>query len=301
MLSRSPWSSIYHLFPSFLTGGFVGVDVFLVVSGFLITSHLLAHPPERGRDLLGFWARRIRRLLPASLLVLLVSVVATWLVLPETRWESAARQAASAALYVVNWQLAGDAVDYLAAEQAASPVQHYWSLSVEEQFYFGWPILVLALAALAGVLRSRGISAARVFAAGIGAVVVAVARLVDPPDGDRSGARLLRHDDPGVGARRGRPARGGARGPHVLRAADREGPSGPRLGGFRRDHRRRRDVRRRDAVPGLAGRAAGRGDPRRHRRRRRARALVAGRRRSAVGPCSGSVTSPTRSTCGTGR
>ena len=154
---------VYHLVPRQLTGGFIGVDVFFVISGFLITSHLLAHPPRNGRDLLAFWGRRIRRLLPASLLVLASTLVASRLVAPETQWENTARQASAAARYVVNWLLASDSVDYLAAENAPSPVQHFWSLSVEEQFYLGWPIVILVLAWL-GVRRgaSRGVLAAGV-------------------------------------------------------------------------------------------------------------------------------------------
>jgi len=77
---------VYHLAPSSLTGGFTGVDVFFVISGFLITLHLLEHLPSRPRDLAAFWSRRVRRLLPASLLVLAATAVATRLVAPETQW-----------------------------------------------------------------------------------------------------------------------------------------------------------------------------------------------------------------------
>ncbi|PJJ58142.1 peptidoglycan/LPS O-acetylase OafA/YrhL [Mumia flava] len=161
---------IYHVWPTSLSGGYVGVDVFFVISGFLITSHLLRHPPRGGRDLAQFWSRRIRRLLPASLLVLLATLAATYLVAPETQWANTARQSGAAALYVVNWLLAGDAVDYLAAESAATPVQHFWSLSVEEQFYLGWPILVLALVWLA---RRRNLPVMRAVGVGLGLVVAA--------------------------------------------------------------------------------------------------------------------------------
>ncbi len=150
---------VYHLWPTRLPGGFVGVDVFLVISGFLITSHLLRRPPRTGRDLASFWARRIRRLLPASLLVLTTTLVVSRLVAPETQWENTARQTAAAALYVVNWRLAADSVDYLAAENAPTPVQHFWSLSVEEQFYAGWPVLVLLLVLLAGLGARRALRA----------------------------------------------------------------------------------------------------------------------------------------------
>jgi peptidoglycan/LPS O-acetylase OafA/YrhL len=145
----------YHLAPHSLTGGFTGVDVFFVISGFLITLHLLERLPERPRDLAAFWSRRVRRLLPASLLVLAATLVGSRLLAPETQWENTARQTRAAVLYVVNWLLARDAVDYLAAENAPSPVQHFWSLSVEEQFYFVWPVLILLLAALARATRRR--------------------------------------------------------------------------------------------------------------------------------------------------
>jgi peptidoglycan/LPS O-acetylase OafA/YrhL len=161
---------LFHLWPNRLTGGFVGVDVFFVISGFLITSHLLAHPPTRARDLLVFWARRIQRLLPASLLVLAVTVVGTRLFAPETLWGSTAEQIRAAALYVVNWELATTSVDYLAAEAAPSPAQHYWSLSIEEQFYLGWPVALLLLFLLARLLRR---SAYLVVVPGIVAIVAA--------------------------------------------------------------------------------------------------------------------------------
>src|SRR3954447_4148953 len=107
---------LFHLWPNRFSGGFAGVDVFFVISGFLITSHLLRHRPSRPRDLLDFWSRRIRRLLPASLLVLAVTLVATRLIAPATQWANTAAQAKAAALYVVNWRLTSDSVDYLAAD-----------------------------------------------------------------------------------------------------------------------------------------------------------------------------------------
>ena len=158
---------IYHLFPTRLTGGFIGVDTFFVISGFLITLHLIERPPGRGRDLLAFWARRVRRLLPAALTVLAATVAAAWVFLPASRWATTAVQARAAAVYVANWQLAADAVDYLAAENTPSAVQHFWSLGVEEQFYLLWPILLLALTVLVPAAhRVRG------YWWGLGAVVL---------------------------------------------------------------------------------------------------------------------------------
>ena len=161
---------LYHVWPNRLSGGFVGVDVFFVISGFLITSHLWTRPPRSARDLADFWARRARRLLPASLLVLAVTAVATRLVAPETQWGPTAREIIASALYVQNWQLASTSVDYLLAEAAASPVQHFWSLSVEEQFYFVWPVLILIM----GVLAARtGLSLRVVVGSGLALVTVA--------------------------------------------------------------------------------------------------------------------------------
>ncbi|GAB3272704.1 acyltransferase family protein [Arthrobacter pigmenti] len=135
---------IYHLWPEPLSGGYAGVDVFFVISGYLITSHLLSAPPRNLNDLGRFWSRRIRRLLPACLLVLGASSIATRLFLPSTQWSDSASQTIASALYVQNWLLAGRSVDYLAADSASSPVQHFWSLSVEEQFYLAWPLLIMA-------------------------------------------------------------------------------------------------------------------------------------------------------------
>ncbi|GAB3357504.1 acyltransferase family protein [Modestobacter lapidis] len=141
---------IYHVVPLRLPGGYVGVDVFFVVSGFLITGHLLREVERNGRVRLGhFWARRARRLLPAALLVLFSTTVATFVWVPQTYWQSFLREIGASALYVENWLLAGDAVDYLAHTNAASPAQHYWSLSTEEQFYVLWPLLIVVAVWLA--------------------------------------------------------------------------------------------------------------------------------------------------------
>lgn len=153
----------YHLWPGRIQGGFVGVDVFFVISGFLITSHLLRRPPRSGGDLAQFWARRARRLLPASFLVLLTTVVATFAVAPSTMRAATLQQFGAASLYVENWALAALSVDYLGAESAPSPVQHYWSLSVEEQFYLLWPLVLVAVgwfAARRGVRLRGGATAA---------------------------------------------------------------------------------------------------------------------------------------------
>jgi len=147
---------LYHLWPDRLPGGFMGVDVFFVISGFLITSHLAREAASTGRVRLGrFWARRARRLLPAAYLVLATSAVAVFVWMPQLSWVQNFREIMSSALYFQNWRLASDAVDYLAADNAPSVAQHYWTLSVEEQFYVAWPLLVLAAVFLAARLRLR--------------------------------------------------------------------------------------------------------------------------------------------------
>ncbi|TDC54398.1 acyltransferase [Jiangella ureilytica] len=157
----------FHLWPAQLSGGFVGVDVFFVISGYLITDHIHRETVRTGTlSLHRFWARRIRRLLPASLLVLALGAVATVTFLPATEWATTARQLAASALYVQNWALAGDAVDYMAQDNAPTLAQHYWSLSVEEQFYVLWPVLVLGIVVLSRRSWIRW-SGRRLLAAGI--------------------------------------------------------------------------------------------------------------------------------------
>ena len=140
----------YHLWPEYVPGGYVGVDVFFVISGFLITRNLLTAPPRHRSDVVAFWGRRIRRLLPAAFLVLGSTLFASRYLAPETDWIRTAHEAIASALYVENWMLVQQATDYLAPVDSPTPVQHYWSLAVEEQFYLVWPLLLVAVTVLAG-------------------------------------------------------------------------------------------------------------------------------------------------------
>ncbi|MBB2976340.1 peptidoglycan/LPS O-acetylase OafA/YrhL [Microbacterium endophyticum] len=136
---------IYHLWPNRVSGGFVGVDVFFVISGFLITSHLLSELNTAGRISVGrFWSRRAKRLLPDALLVLALTGIAILIWVPRTLWQQFLTEVAASTLYVQNWLLAANSVDYSAADNGASPVQHFWTLSVEEQFYIALPLLLIA-------------------------------------------------------------------------------------------------------------------------------------------------------------
>ncbi|MGG5258510.1 acyltransferase family protein [Phycicoccus avicenniae] len=150
--------------------GFVGVDIFFVISGFLITGLLVTELDRTGTiSWTRFLGRRIRRLLPAAVLVLVVTAFFSWLVVPGLRLRSVGHDVIGAATYVVNWVLAGREVDYLASDARPSPVQHFWSLSVEEQFYVVWPLLLVALAF---VLRRLGRTPdRRTVAAVLGALV----------------------------------------------------------------------------------------------------------------------------------
>ena len=143
-----------HLWPSRLKGGFVGVDIFFVISGFLITSHLLRELDATGSISLGrFYARRVRRLLPAAYLVILVSAAGVVLLMPWDLWGRNFTELAASVGYVQNLWLTAQSVDYHAQGQAATVAQHYWSLSVEEQFYLVWPAVLLALRHLFGRRR----------------------------------------------------------------------------------------------------------------------------------------------------
>lgn len=138
---------VFHAGLPWFSGGFVGVDVFFVISGFLITSLLIRELDASGRiNLPRFWGRRARRLLPASALVLVFSAAVTWWWLPITDRKVFGGDIIASAWYVVNWRLASREVDYLAEDVGLSPVQHYWSLAIEEQFYLLWPVLLLLIA-----------------------------------------------------------------------------------------------------------------------------------------------------------
>lgn len=135
---------VYHFWPKAIPGGFVGVDVFFVISGFLITLHLLGELGRTGRiGLTQFWARRIRRLLPAAFVVLAVCILVLLFAMPTVTWQQNFGEIGASAGYVENWLLGFHAIDYLAAANTPSLVQHYWSLSVEEQFYLIWPLLLM--------------------------------------------------------------------------------------------------------------------------------------------------------------
>ncbi len=149
---------LYHFWPARFSGGYVGVDIFFVISGFLITAHLMRELTATGTVKLGqFWARRARRLLPASLLVLLFCALVAMspYLTPTSALPNEVREILASTFYVENWYLALNSADYLNHAGDPTTVQHYWSLSLEEQFYVMWPLIML-FAAWVAVKWFRG-------------------------------------------------------------------------------------------------------------------------------------------------
>ncbi len=144
---------VYHLSPDLLPGGFLGVSVFFVLSGYLITSLLLGEGQTTGRiGLTRFWGRRFRRLLPAALVGLAVAVAVAAVAGDAHQLRTLPGDVTAAALYVANWRFIVQGAPYGAHYLQPSVVQHYWSLAIEEQFYV---VVALVAAALARFARRR--------------------------------------------------------------------------------------------------------------------------------------------------
>lgn len=153
------------------SGGFVGVDVFFVISGFLITDLMLREQQRTGRiSYSGFYRRRFRRIIPASVLVLFVTVVAAFYIYRRVRAQLVFDDAIWSSLFMSNWHFSSVGTDYFGNENLTSPLQHFWSLAVEEQYYLAWPILLIGLAF---VLRGR-VGQHRHILTGFLAIVIAI-------------------------------------------------------------------------------------------------------------------------------
>ncbi len=157
----------YHIWSGRVSGG---VDVFFVMSGFLITTTLIGQLNRHGRITPTAYLTRLAfRLLPAALTVLGTVLVASWLFLPEVLWERIGNEVRASALYAENWYLAATSTDYLGQFEEKTPVQHFWALSLQGQFYVAWLLLFLLLAAL---VKRRPEHAVRIIAGGLGLVLV---------------------------------------------------------------------------------------------------------------------------------
>ncbi|WP_258802834.1 acyltransferase family protein [Pseudarthrobacter sp. NS4] len=142
----------YHVWLGRVSGG---VDIFLLISAFLLTLSFV-RKVEAGRPfgLLGHWLHLFKRLLPAAVVVILGVLAGTWLILPQSRWPQVLDQAWASLLYGQNWLLANTAVDYYAQDHAgASPLQHFWSLSIQGQVFILWPVIFAGCAALLALLH----------------------------------------------------------------------------------------------------------------------------------------------------
>jgi peptidoglycan/LPS O-acetylase OafA/YrhL len=173
---------LYHAGVPGLTGGYVGVDVFFVISGYLITGQLARELDRTGRiSLLSFYARRARRLLPPSTLVVVTTLVVAHFFMPFTQLVSLTKDALYAAFYGINYHLAIEGVNYQNASAPPSAFQHFWSLAVEEQFYLVWPLLMIACAVLG---RKRMRRVLLIFAiAALCAVTLKLSITTTPTDG----------------------------------------------------------------------------------------------------------------------
>ena len=164
---------LFHAGLAGVIGGFIGVDVFFVISGFLITGLLLREHERTGRIALPqFYARRVRRLLPAAVVVLGVTLVVSLNVVAPLDRPSVGLDGAAAALSIGNIRFALAAGDYFTNVAAPSPFLHFWSLAVEEQFYLVWPALILLVARGANARRRVGAALIAVFAASFAANVI---------------------------------------------------------------------------------------------------------------------------------
>ena len=156
-----------HAGVGFAAGGYVGVDVFFVISGFLITRLLVGELERTGRvSLPHFYARRVRRLMPQAITAVVVVAVVSRQLLAPLEADAVMRDVVAAGFYVMNWHLAAESVDYFASGAHDGPLDHFWSLAVEEQYYVVWPLLLLALAG-----RRRHVR--RTLAVGLAAILVA--------------------------------------------------------------------------------------------------------------------------------
>ena len=135
---------VFHCGLIAVPSGFVGVDVFFVLSGYLITGLLVAEIEKSGRlNLIEFYARRIRRLLPACALMVAFTLAVGSVILAPAEMEFAGRATRATTLYASNLFFGMNAADYFSAHHELNPLLHTWSLAVEEQFYFFWPLLIM--------------------------------------------------------------------------------------------------------------------------------------------------------------
>ena len=132
---------LYHAFPALLTGGFIGVDVFFVISGYLITGHIFASLDQDKFSFRNFFGKRIRRIFPALILVMASALIFGWFAMLSEELQQLGKHIASGAAFIVNFILVGES-GYFDTAADTKPMLHLWSLAVEEQFYIVWPVVL---------------------------------------------------------------------------------------------------------------------------------------------------------------
>src|SRR5881392_2065198 len=161
---------IFHAFPETMPGGFIGVDIFFVISGFLITGIIVRELDQERFSLLAFYNRRIRRIFPALIVVLCVTLVLGWLWMLPAAYAQLSSDVFASAAFFANIALLLQS-GYFDIESARKPLLHLWSLGIEEQFYLFWPLMLM----LAARLRLRLSMLAAVSIAGLASFVLNVA------------------------------------------------------------------------------------------------------------------------------
>lgn len=178
---------LYHAGVPGFSGGYVGVDVFFVISGFLITSALLRQGESGGVRVREFYAGRIRRLLPQSMMVLVTTVALGLWLLPVSRSDELLLDARAALLWTSNWRFADKSVAYVDTQVSEGMLTHFWSLSIEEQYYLAWPLLIASLVVVTRRLpriplrRAAGLLVAITFTGSLTASIV-----LTPDEGARA-------------------------------------------------------------------------------------------------------------------
>jgi len=143
-----------HFMPGLLPGGFIGVDIFFVISGFVITQQIIKSQRSGFKErLIEFYAKRVRRILPSATLVIWITLTVNWLLLGPVYTKTAARDGFFATIFLANSHFENSSLDYFNTTANSSMLSHFWSLSIEEQFYIFWPLIVIGLLLLASSLR----------------------------------------------------------------------------------------------------------------------------------------------------
>jgi peptidoglycan/LPS O-acetylase OafA/YrhL len=139
---------VFHAFPSVLPGGYIGVDIFFVISGFLITSIIEREIADHSFSIKSFYLKRIKRLFPALIVVLSATLLFGWVALFQDEFNQVGEHAAASVIFLANVSFWKETSDYFDTASELKPLLHLWSLGVEEQFYLVWPLIIALIVRL---------------------------------------------------------------------------------------------------------------------------------------------------------